>query len=116
MRAILPAHPSVPALIEDVLIIVSELVTNAVRYGGSTGILQWSLDGGHFLEVAVTDARPGSPAVMQAGPKDEHGRGLFVVMRLSERFGVQPDPQGGKRVWARLAIHPEVERLILNGR
>jgi anti-sigma regulatory factor (Ser/Thr protein kinase) len=111
MSAALPHHPSVPDLIEDAVIVVSELVTNAVRGGCTAGILQWSVDDSRLLRVAVTDDSPGWPELIRAGSSDEHGRGLWIVTQLSVRFGIEPDG-AGKRVWAKLGIHPEVTGLI----
>lgn len=116
VSAALPAHPSVAFLIDNLLIVASELVTNAVMHGGSSGILQWSVDDARFMEVAVTDDIPGWPMARRAGPDDEHGRGLVIVMRLCQWFGVEPDGRGVKRVWGRLAVHPDVANLILDRR
>jgi anti-sigma regulatory factor (Ser/Thr protein kinase) len=111
MSAGLPRHPAVADLIEDAVIVVSELVTNAVLGGCTEGILRWSVDDSRLLHVAVTDDSPGWPQLIRAGSSEEHGRGLWIVTQLSVRFGVEPDGRG-KRVWAKLGIDPEVTGLL----
>ncbi|MGK5556966.1 ATP-binding protein [Actinomadura kijaniata] len=80
------------------LVLLSELVTNAVRYGGPGGIVvQLTLDGG-WLVGEVSDHNPDGPAPRRAGPEDEGGRGLALLVRLSAASGWYPTV-GGKTVW-----------------
>ncbi|MFD7436904.1 SpoIIE family protein phosphatase [Streptomyces sp. NPDC059861] len=78
-------------------LIVSELVTNAVRH--STSPIDLRLTWHQVLTVEVSDTGAGSPRPRNAGTTDEHGRGLFLVSQLSRRWGTRPTP-GGKVVWA----------------
>ena len=59
------------------------------------------------VEVAVHDRSPDAPVVGDADPTDLHGRGLVLVERLAETWGVSPLPEGGggKAVWFRLPCH-----------
>lgn len=92
-------------------LLVSELVTNAVRHSDSDVIL---LDIGFHddLRVAVTDA---SPQVPQPGPStsnDRDGRGLLLVDSLAKRWGVDRTSGNGKRVWFELSNEPSPERRV----
>ncbi|HEX3961730.1 MAG TPA: SpoIIE family protein phosphatase [Trebonia sp.] len=84
-------------------LLVSELVTNAVRYGSrgefSTGAdieFRLILEGG--LTCEVYDSSPALPRVLQVDRDAENGRGLHVVSQLSQRWGSRRTP-GGKVVW-----------------
>ena len=79
-------------------LLTSELVTNAVRYGGSHALLEARMPGG-FLRVAVQDANPDLPA-LGASPEltAEGGRGILLVSTLADRWGVEPTADGGKAV------------------
>ena len=59
--------------------------------------------------VAISDRGEGTP-VLQAPPSSEpHGRGLRIVDKLADEWGISPLPDGGRRgksVWFRKALHP----------
>jgi anti-sigma regulatory factor (Ser/Thr protein kinase) len=78
-------------------VIVSELVTNAVRHTGSRAVgceLLWS-EGGLRLEVADQGDAPSVPLPRQADLDEECGRGLLLVGALSDAWGVAaPAPRG----------------------
>ncbi|MER6437532.1 SpoIIE family protein phosphatase [Streptomyces sp. NPDC001185] len=78
-------------------LIVSELVTNAVRH--ATGPVGLRLIQHHVLTCEVTDASVCSPQLLRADSADENGRGLFLVAQLSRRWGTR-SVAGGKVVWA----------------
>ena len=104
-RAIAASNPSLsPTLRDDLALLVTELVTNAVRHGGAASDrplrVELRREGGR-IRVEVVD--PGSefePSQPGAGDSDG-GWGLFLVDRLSERWGVHPVPSG-KCVWFEL--------------
>lgn len=101
-------------LADTIELVVSELVTNAVRasldhdgrprysaeYGLACVHLRLSTDGlAALVEVWDENARPPEPA--EPGLADEGGRGLMLVDALTERWGWEPPPSGrGKIVWA----------------
>ncbi|WP_351230678.1 SpoIIE family protein phosphatase [Streptomyces sp. NPDC002133] len=91
-------------------LIVSELVTNAVRHG--TGPIDLRLTRHQVLTVEVSDTDACSPRPRNASPSNENGRGLAIVSQLSRRWGTRPTP-GGKVIWAEadLATHPAADRL-----
>jgi anti-sigma regulatory factor (Ser/Thr protein kinase) len=87
----------------DIQTVVSELVTNAVR--AKCRRLTLALDAHHtYVRIATSDDAPGDPVKMEPAPDHSHGRGLLVVEALSTRWGVQRG-DGGKTVWADIALH-----------
>ena len=84
-------------------LLVSELVTNAVRYGGSRAVLEARLPGG-CLRVSVADDNPDLPVVgTEPGLTAESGRGVLLVSTLASRWGVE-QLTGGKAVWFELEL------------
>ncbi|MFF9373614.1 SpoIIE family protein phosphatase [Streptomyces griseoluteus] len=78
-------------------LILSELVTNAIRYGrGPIGV---RLLRGRTLICEVSDGTTTSPHLRYAASTDEGGRGLFLVAQLSDRWGTRYTPTG-KIIWA----------------
>ncbi|MBH5338258.1 SpoIIE family protein phosphatase [Streptomyces pactum] len=77
-------------------LILSELVTNAIRYGGSPIRARLILDRSLICEVA--DGSSTSPHLRRATTMDEGGRGLFLVAQLAERWGTRYTPTG-KVIW-----------------
>lgn len=89
---------------DDLTLVVSELVTTAIVSGSSTIELGLVADGGHVLVEVVEDA-PTSASLTPLVEQDASGasRGLMLVARLSERWGVRRD--GIRKVlWADLAV------------
>ncbi|MFA3876441.1 SpoIIE family protein phosphatase [Streptomyces sp. MMCC 100] len=79
-------------------LVVSELVTNAIRYGKGPVRLRLIRDRGRLL-TEVTDANSTSPHLRRARESDEGGRGLFIVMRLSTHWGVRHS-RHDKTIWS----------------
>ncbi|MFK0150897.1 SpoIIE family protein phosphatase [Streptomyces sp. NPDC090499] len=77
--------------------IVTELVTNAIRHGGGPSRLR--LIQHRVLTCEVSDTSTGRPRPCHPGTLDEHGRGLYLVARLSRRWGSR-SAADGKVVWA----------------
>ncbi|MFJ3639960.1 SpoIIE family protein phosphatase [Streptomyces sp. NPDC090108] len=86
-------------------VVVSELVTNAVRYSDGPIVLRLVRD--HALIIEVTDDSSTAPQLRQAEDDDEHGRGLSITSQLTERWGTRREHRG-KTIWAELAV-PEDE-------
>ncbi|MES5820478.1 SpoIIE family protein phosphatase [Streptomyces sp. RG80] len=78
-------------------LILSELVTNAIRYGGEPIRVRVLLD--RSLICEVFDSSSTSPHLRYAAMTDEGGRGLFLVAQLTERWGTRYTPEG-KVIWA----------------
>ncbi|MEY9863976.1 serine phosphatase RsbU (regulator of sigma subunit)/anti-sigma regulatory factor (Ser/Thr protein kinase) [Catenulispora sp. GAS73] len=88
-------------LTDDVLSVVTELVTNATQHAATTSQLALRSHPGRLMvEVADCDGRIPRPAVTQA--MDERHRGLLIVAQLSQRWGVRPTDRG-KIVWAEMS-------------
>ena len=83
-------------LIPTTELLVSELVTNAVRY--SRGDVTLRLVNEKALVCEVLDNSAALPRLRQANGEDENGRGLQVVRQLSQRWGARRTPTG-KVVW-----------------
>ncbi|MFI8436575.1 SpoIIE family protein phosphatase [Streptomyces sp. NPDC079020] len=84
------------ATIDATELIVSELVTNAVRYG--TPPLRLRLLLGPTLTCEVHDSSAVSPHLRHARSADEGGRGLFIVSQLASHWGTRHGPRG-KTLW-----------------
>jgi PAS domain S-box-containing protein len=78
-------------------LIVSELVTNAIRYG--TPPLQLRLIKNRTLTCEVHDDSATSPRLRHARTVDEGGRGLFIVAQLAQSWGTRYTTEG-KTVWS----------------
>ncbi|KUN82675.1 hypothetical protein AQJ66_21260 [Streptomyces bungoensis] len=93
------------ALADLTALLVSELVTNSLRYAtGPIGVRlvrPARLDGA--LLVEVSDPLPDLPRERAADPEDESGRGLQLVAGSSRRWGTRPG-DAGKTVWFELAV------------
>jgi anti-sigma regulatory factor (Ser/Thr protein kinase) len=92
------------ATIGSAELIVSELVTNAIRHGAPPVTLEITCDG-DTLQVRVSDTSPDLPALRTAGDDDVDGRGLRIVDVLSDSYGVDL-LASRKAVWARIAARP----------
>ncbi|MCF3173523.1 ATP-binding protein [Streptomyces sioyaensis] len=94
-------------LIEDSILVTSELATNVVLHAKGTGdYFELGLrrrNGVLILEVADSYQWQ-MPELQKPVPDALSGRGLFLVDALSENWGVRPR-NPGKTVWAHLAIH-----------
>ncbi|MFI0366841.1 ATP-binding protein [Actinomadura sp. 1N219] len=102
-------------ILDDALLIVSELVTNAARQTPNQEIrVQVSRDADGLI-IAVWDRDPQYPRpkprttltledldISEDAFDDNGGRGLHIVRALSVRCGATRDPAGGKWVWARM--------------
>lgn len=100
-------------LVDDAVVIISELVTNAIRHGlppyaaasGDAPIKLSLVRHGHFVVFIVADPSDHDPKVRPADDVCENGRGLHVIEALSRAWGWTPLPGTGKAVWAALAVH-----------
>ncbi|MBC7374563.1 MAG: ATP-binding protein [Frankiales bacterium] len=90
------------ALDDDIALVVSEMVTNAVRHGRAPVVLELET-AADAVVIAVDDASPLAPRCREADDQSEGGRGLMLVDLLSTEHGVRPQPPG-KTVWARLQL------------
>jgi anti-sigma regulatory factor (Ser/Thr protein kinase) len=93
-----------PDVRDAISVMVSELAMNAVQYGRTAFVVSIELTG-DSLRVEVTDSGGGTPEAQPLPPASSpHGRGLFLVDRLADEWGVSPAADGPQRtVWFRVA-------------
>ncbi|MFI1379970.1 SpoIIE family protein phosphatase [Embleya sp. NPDC020886] len=82
-------------------LILSELLTNAIRYGTEPIGVRLLRD--HCLICEVTDGASTAPHMRYAAGMDEGGRGLFLVAQVAARWGTRYLPDG-KIIWAEQAL------------
>ncbi|CAL9325148.1 SpoIIE family protein phosphatase [Streptomyces sp. SudanB52_2052] len=82
-------------------LILSELITNAMRHGA--GPIRVRLLYGRTLICEVSDASNTAPHLRRAASTDEGGRGLFLVAQLSQSWGTRYLPEG-KVIWAECGL------------
>jgi len=97
----------------DLLLVVTELVTNVVRHAApppsAVGILDLVLDllPDATVRVQVRDASMRPPVLRTVDMEAESGRGLRLVGSFSQRWGSYPVATGGKVVWADVHLNAE---------
>ncbi|WP_167444133.1 ATP-binding SpoIIE family protein phosphatase, partial [Streptomyces diastatochromogenes] len=89
-------------------LVLSELITNAIRYASDPIHVRLIRD--RTLVCEVSDGSSTSPHLRYAATTDEGGRGLFLVSQMTERWGTRYTPQG-KVIWAEVAL-PDVTELF----
>jgi anti-sigma regulatory factor (Ser/Thr protein kinase) len=94
------------AAVRDAVLVVSELLSNAILHAhplpGARLLVTWVVDGGS-IEVAVRDGgSPTWPRAAHAAVSDLGGRGLGIVEHLSHTWGIRADDVG-VTVWAVLS-------------
>ncbi|MFD7130908.1 SpoIIE family protein phosphatase [Streptomyces sp. NPDC059894] len=85
-------------------LILSELATNAVRYGSPPITVRLLYD--RSLICEVSDGSSTSPHLRRAAATDEGGRGLFLVARFAQRWGTRYTAHG-KVIWTEQALYDE---------
>jgi anti-sigma regulatory factor (Ser/Thr protein kinase) len=92
-------------LLDVALLLVTEVVTNAVLHAGPPVCLRVTL---HLdqLVVEVEDPDPTLPERRDRGRLAEGGRGLHLVEELADRYGAEQVGGNGKVVWFGLGPHP----------
>ncbi|MQL62277.1 ATP-binding protein [Streptomyces vinaceus] len=99
-------HALRPDLGDDLGLLTSELVTNAILHGadGKDGdlieLVLWPADGHYWL--AVSDPGNGKPALARPSTDAENGRGLLLVDHIAAAWTVRPRPTRGTSVVAGL--------------
>ncbi len=91
--------------VDDVTLVASELIGNAIRHAGGdrdAWVVLWVVqDGG--VTVSVEDPSHDLPVRRNPGPDATSGRGLAIVDTLSQDWGVEHTARG-KRVWATVKV------------
>lgn len=96
-------------------LLASEVVTNAIEHAPGAPIgfarpLDSGSGGRRGVTCEVTDSSPSLPKVRQAGPDQEHGRGMAIVRALAAASGVRLGP-ADKTTWFTLAVHDRINRI-----
>lgn len=83
-------HGLTTDLIQDAMLVTSELATNALRYGN--GLVEFRLIiASDTVVIVVTDGALGTPEVRRTSIYDESGRGMFLIDAYSTDWGISPD-------------------------
>lgn len=97
-------------LAETLILLISELVTNAVVHTGCPAVLRMLFgptgapDAGGTVRVEVADASARPPKQRHAEGDDTNGRGLELVDGLADRWGWMPEGSG-KQIWCEVDRH-----------
>lgn len=101
----LAEHDVAAESVDDVVLVASELVTNAVVHAPAAAAdlnISWSLQPDSVV-IEVADKGPDLPRRRSPVDTDTRGRGLFIVAALALDWGVRRT-NDGKQVWARIPI------------
>ncbi|MEU9848395.1 ATP-binding protein [Streptomyces sp. NPDC047985] len=99
---------------EGLLLIVSELVTNAVKHAAllSPELAVEVAVGAAWVRVSVEDNHPYRPTALETDHGQTGGRGLLLVREITREAGgacdVQHTAGGGKIIWAALPLNPRL--------
>jgi len=88
-----------PAYRDVAVLVVSELVANAALHARTEIGVRVELKP-DCLRLSVSDGSPRVPVVRHYSEQSTTGRGLTLVTVLARDWGVDPNPDGGKTVWA----------------
>ena len=88
---------------DDAHVVLGELVTNAFKH--SMGVFTLALDlREDLILIEVWDCTDAIPKFTIPDDEAVSGRGLFMVDALTKEWGVRPEEQGGKTVWAAIPL------------
>ena len=99
-----------PAVLEDLQLVVSELVTNSVKFGPNRAItLALTISGDGLVQGEVIDQGDGERAKIEMTPEPslDGGWGLHLVQRVAKRWGVH---EGSTHVWFEIGPRPRSRR------
>lgn len=91
-----------PELVDDSLLVITELVENVVQHTTGGGELALRHHG-DAVRVEVTDTSQDMPRVLGPDPRRVGGRGLLLVAAMTQVWGVEPRADG-KLVWADVPV------------
>ena len=105
LRRVLAGWGVPRASADDLELLASELVTNAVVHGSTPAELRLRRTPGR-VALEVSDSASQVPRRQRPGDDEEHGRGLLLVSSLSEQWGIRPTRRG-KAVWCEVPVPEE---------
>ncbi|MFD7479939.1 ATP-binding protein [Streptomyces sp. NPDC059837] len=88
---------------DDMAVVASELVSNALKYTGGEAAVRLRLAKGQ-AQLEVDDGSAQQPAQRRVGTEAEKGRGLLLVEALAAEWGWRLRKRGAKTVWASLPL------------
>ncbi|WP_405681003.1 ATP-binding protein [Streptomyces sp. NBC_00868] len=97
-RARPPTHPGSADI---VLLVVGELVANAIRHTNGPCTLHLALDGGH-IDIGVADTSPDPPQPRPPHTEGTGGWGWILINHLATNVRIEPAPGGGKTIHTRI--------------
>lgn len=92
----------VSADLDLALCMTSELVSNSIQHAEGDELSVTVSKVGRGVVVEVADADPNLPVIRHPGPLEPHGRGIQIIQRLAQSWGVEAGPGAGKVTWFRL--------------
>ena len=103
-----------PDMLDDVQLLSSELVNNAVQHSASATVTITFASEGNSIYVAVTDQDGSRPGPQRVAHNSESGRGLGLVEVIATAWGIRPlADRRGKVVWFRLgAVRTRTSREV----
>ncbi|MFK4599747.1 two-component sensor histidine kinase [Streptomyces pristinaespiralis] len=107
--------PVADDVVQGLLLIVSELVTNTVRHAAllSPEVAVEVAIGTHWVRVSVEDNHPYRPKALETDSAQTGGRGLLLVREITREAGgvcdVEHTASGGKIIWAELPLVPQFQ-------
>lgn len=97
--------------LHNALLVVSELVSNAVSHAGTPVTVGIKVASDGVVRIEVGDGRTWPPRPRKVSPDSVGGRGLLLVEALSNRWGVETRGDG-KVVWAEIAVVDAASRAV----
>lgn len=88
---------------DTVLLLVSEIVTNAVRHAATPFELTISVERAQVTVAVVDHDQQHLPKLRDPSPQDTSGRGMRIVEELASSWGTEPIDDDAKRVWFRVS-------------
>jgi anti-sigma regulatory factor (Ser/Thr protein kinase) len=102
-RSWMEQHPTHGVDPDNVVLSMIELVTNSIKHGAGPVDVELTADTDNLLLV-VSDCSEEMPRRRgQLTGEAETGRGILILESLATRWGVRPEPSGGKTVWCEFA-------------
>lgn len=104
---------------ESVVLLLSELVTNAVvhsdsgrRPNGQVTVFLAAGDGAAYCEVIDDGSATSVPVVRDLSEEDAGGRGLWMVNAMADAWGFHHDDEVGNAVWFRIGARPATAHAV----
>ena len=101
-RSWMEQHPTDGVDPDGVLLSMIELVTNAIQHGSGPVDVRLNAECDNLV-LTVSDCSEQMPRRPGSSLNPESGRGIQIMESLATRWGVQPEPGGGKTVWCEFA-------------